>query len=119
MGNDVTPTPSTASRRRREVLVQRDPGRLSGQRLAYHSSPLFSQANPTVLIIEQKSPVLDSVLQGCTRRSAAENHPPLHRPPIGELVEFPAQVTGCLIGRSTLVHALSLKTAPSSEHRLS
>ena len=91
---------------------------LSRQRLACHSSSRLSKTYAAVLI-DHKPPMIDSALQGCIHRSPAENHPPLHRPPIGELVELPAQVTGCLIGRSTLVHALSLQTAPSSEHRLS
>ena len=35
--------------------------------------------------------------------------PPLHGPPIGELVEVPANSAGQLISRSTLCHALPLR----------
>ena len=91
---------------------------LSRQCLACHSSSRLSQTYVAVLI-DHKPSMIDSAVHGWVHRSPAENHPPLHGPPIGDLVELPAQVTGSLIGRSTLVHALSLQTAPGSEHPLS
>src|SRR5262245_3207405 len=76
------------------------------QRLAYHPSPAVGPADAAIASIAQKPPSLGSVLQSPMHRIPADSLPPLHGPPISELVEIPAYIAGQLISRSTLRHAL-------------
>jgi|SRR5882757_1351460 len=63
---------------------------LSRQRLACQPSPGLGQANAVVPIIDEKPPMIDSMLYSHMHPSPADRLPPLHGPPVGELVEFPA-----------------------------